>query len=65
MGAPLNNDLACEGASYKRKLVEGGGPMGGFLYEANEWRTIYRWENIWWMRWRNNDTTEVQSIEPR
>jgi hypothetical protein len=22
----------------------GGGPMGGFLYEVNEWREMCRWE---------------------
>jgi hypothetical protein len=27
------------------ELVEGGVPIGGFLYEVNEWRGIYIWEN--------------------
>jgi hypothetical protein len=40
----VQDGLACEGASCKRELVEGGGPMGVFLYEVNEWREICRWE---------------------
>jgi hypothetical protein len=42
MGAPVQYGLACEGTSCERELVEGGGPMGGFLYEVNEWREILR-----------------------
>jgi hypothetical protein len=30
---------------WRGELVEGGGPIGGFLYEVNEWREICRWEN--------------------
>jgi hypothetical protein len=43
------------------KWVEGGSPMGEFMYELNEWRTICRWENLLWRKWRVNDTVEAQS----
>jgi hypothetical protein len=40
MGAPVQDGLDCDGTSCMKKMVEGGGPMGGFLYDENEWREI-------------------------
>jgi hypothetical protein len=32
-------------AQVVKRTSGGWGPMGGFLYEVNEWREICRWEN--------------------
>jgi hypothetical protein len=45
MSALVKYGLEYEATSFERKLVEDGGAMGGFMYEVNEWRGIYRWEN--------------------
>jgi hypothetical protein len=46
-------------------MVEGGDPIGGFMYEVNEWSGIFRWDNLIWMKWRVNDTVEAQSNKNR
>jgi hypothetical protein len=42
MGAPVQDGLACEGASCVENWWRVEGPIGGFLYDVNEWRGICR-----------------------